>query len=159
MATFITLTFPTTSPPEFSPIDGHDSIGSGDFAKCHALARTYLHKKAGELATPLPSLDIEPFTKPFYSIPGFWYTYEFFSRGSVYDRNGAYYDPKLFRKAVDQYCNGSWLQPFAWNEDGIRDDPYIDKQCFAAAGMIALFHDRKGFHLRLSDQEAWKSDI
>jgi hypothetical protein len=141
-----------------SRIDGHDSIGSGDFAKCLAFARSYLYKKVGELATPLPSLDIEPFTKRFYGISGFWYTYEFFSRGSVYDKNGSY-DPKLFRKAVNQYCNGSWLKPFAWHEGGIRDSPYIDKHCFAAAWMIALFHDRKGFNLRLSDQEAWKDLI
>ena len=134
---------------------GHTSTGSGDFAKCLALAESYLDTKS---EGPLARLDIEPFTKRFYALSGFWYTYDFFSNVGLYDKHSAY-DPKLFRKAVEQYCNGSWLNPFPWHEDGIRDNEHIHEHCFTAAWMIALFHSDKGFHMRLSNQEAWKGLI
>ena len=138
---------------------GRNSIGSGDFAKCLAFAKAYLDTKPGGIDThALPPLDIEPFTKRFYGVSSFWYTYEFFSLGGIYDVNSPY-DAKLFRKAVDQYCNGSWLQPFAWNEGGIRHDAHVHKHCFGAAWMIALFHSHKGFHLHLADQDAYKGLI
>ena len=138
---------------------GRNSIGSGDFAKCLAFAKAYLDTKPGGIDLhSLPPLDIEPFTKRFYGVSSFWYTYEFFSFGGVYDINDAY-DPELFRTAVDQYCNGSWLKPFAWNEGGIRHDAHVHKHCFGAAWMIALFHSHKGFHLHLSHQDAYKGLI
>ncbi len=138
---------------------GRNSIGSGDFAKCLAFAQAYLETQPGGLDIhPLTSLDIEPYTKRFYGVSNFWYNYEFFALGGVYDINSPY-DPKLFRKAVEQYCNGSWLQPLPWNEGGIRSDKYIHKRCFGAAWMISLFHGHKGFHLHLSEYEAWKSLI
>ena len=142
-----------------------EMYGSGDFSKCLALAQSHLDHfpiqfpgHTGTLPDPLPPLDIEPFTKRFYGLSSFYYTWEFFSRGGHYDIHSPY-NPKLFRQAVDDYCNGSWLQPFAWNEDGVRDNPHVHKHCFAAAWMMALFHGRKGFNLRLSDYETWKDLI
>ena len=89
-----------------------NSIGSGDFTKCLTFMQAYLATQPRGLDTySLPPLDIEPYTKRFYGVSSFWYTYEFFSLGGSYDINSPY-NPKLFRKAVEQYCNGSWLQPF-----------------------------------------------
>lgn len=78
-----------------------------------------------KLVTAAPHLDIEPFTKWFYAVSSFWYTYGFFSQVGLYDKHSPY-DPELFRKAAEQYCNGSWLNPFPWHEDG-RDNEHIHK--------------------------------
>ncbi|KAG6905816.1 hypothetical protein DXG01_000560 [Tephrocybe rancida] len=146
--------------PHHQPFDldpRHSSIGSGDFPKCLAMAQSYLGGVDFGLL-PLPALDIEPFTKRFYGVSSFWYTYKFFAQEGFYNVDDAY-DPKLFRQAVDQYCNGSWLQPFGWDEGKIRNDEHAYKHCFAAAWMMSLLHGRKGFNLRLSDHETWKGLI
>src|SRR6202020_36755 len=95
----------------------------------------------------------------FYGISSFWYTYRFFSNLKVYTIDSPY-DPQLFRQAVKEYCNRSCLKPFPW----IRtlkefEFDHIHKHCFATAWMITLFHDRKGFQLQLSEQEAQKDLI
>ncbi|KAG6823950.1 hypothetical protein H0H92_008500 [Tricholoma furcatifolium] len=139
-----TATIYNSNPPGGGAANRRESVGSGDFAKCLALAHSYIDNNLNANNQPLipnnkpfPALDIEPFTKRFYGVSTFWYTWDFFSQSGHYDVHGAY-DPKLFRQAVDEYCNGSWLQPFGWNEDGARDGNFINKHCFAAAWMMAL---------------------
>jgi hypothetical protein len=125
--------------------------GTGDFAKCLAMAESYLNSKLA--SDSLSSLDIQHLASRFYGVSSFWHTYKFFSRLGVYKEDSPY-DPRLFKQAVEEYCTSSWLEPFPWVYK--EDDKNLHKPCFAAAWMITLLHDRKGFQLRLSEQEAWK---
>ena len=133
--------------------EGHTGIGTGDFAKCLAMAESYLNAKLG--TDSLSSLDIQHLATRFYGVSSFWYTYRFFARLEVYKKDSTY-NPRLFKQAVEEYCTSSWLKPFPWIQtlEGSEFD-HIHKHCFAAAWMITLFHDRKGFQLQLSEQEAW----
>ncbi|KAG6908751.1 hypothetical protein DXG01_003455 [Tephrocybe rancida] len=137
--------------PSFQPslIETYSSIGTGDFAKCLAMAGSYLNTKVD---TPLSSLDIQHLARRFYGTSTFLHTYKFFAKLKLYDEDTPY-DQERFRSAVDKYCNSSWLDPSPWmlsiqgGVDSERDWPHIHKHCFAAAWMITLFHDRKGFQL------------
>jgi hypothetical protein len=131
--------------------------GTGDFAKCLAIAESYLNAKLG--TDSLSSLDIQHLATRFYGVSSFWYTYRFFSNLKVYNIDSPY-DPQLFRQAVKEYCNRSWLKPFPWIRTlkEVKFD-HIHIHCFAAAWMITLFHDRKGFQLQLSEREARKDLI
>lgn len=130
--------------------NGREVIGNGDFAKCLAMAEFYLNTKLG--TDSLSSLDIQHFANRFYGVSSFWYTYHFFSQFGVYKIDSPY-DPHLFRQAVEKYCTSSW---FPWSEMPEGPRAHLHKHCFAAAWMITLLHDRKGFQLQPSNHGAWK---
>ncbi|KAG6808998.1 hypothetical protein H0H93_016273, partial [Arthromyces matolae] len=118
------------------------TVGTGEFSTCLKLAQGIL--KDG-LATRdiIPSyLDIAHFSKHFYGISNYWYSFAFFAKWGAYDINRAY-DRKLFGEAVNKYCSSSWADiPWA-ADDKDRTTIYTLNRCWYTAWMLTLLHDDK----------------